>query len=64
MAEPAAFGLTQGFRNKHILADDDFDAEDYDQIAEIIQRRSQGSVAHSDLGPKTPSLKYGFSGLS
>ena len=36
-AAPAAFGLTQGFRNKHILADDDFDAEDYDQKAAIIQ---------------------------
>ena len=39
MAAPAAFGLTQGFRDKHILADDDFDATDDDQKEAIIQRR-------------------------
>ena len=38
-AVPERFEMTQGFRNKHILADDDFDAEDYDQKAAIIQRR-------------------------
>ena len=38
-AAPAAFGLTQGFRDKHILADADFDATDDDQKAEIAQRR-------------------------
>ena len=38
-AVPERFEMTQGFRDKHILADDDFDAEDYDQKAAIIQRR-------------------------
>ena len=36
---PAAFGMTQGFQNKHILPDADFDATDEDQKAAIAKRR-------------------------
>ena len=36
---PESFGTTQGFRTKHVLADEDFDTEDEDKKAEIAKRR-------------------------
>ena len=39
MAQPEVFRTTKGFREKHILADEDFDTTDDNKKKEIAKRR-------------------------